>query len=433
MTNPSRPIPTARMGRAARLGRVSAGIAGQVAIGAMGQVLRGKRPKMQNLLLTPANARRLTEELARMRGAAMKLGQMLSMDGGELLPPELTEVLSRLRDQAYTLPPAQLKQVLTRNWGAGWLRHMARFEPHPFAAASIGQVHRAQLKDGRDLAIKVQYPGIARSIDSDIANLGGLLRLSGLVPAGLDLAPYLEQARVQLHTEADYIQEAARLTQFGSLLADDPRFVLPRPHPDWSTGEILAMDYLPGNPIEDITGDDRTAVAEALIDLTLREVFDFHLTQSDPNFANFRYDLARRKVILLDFGATWAIDPGVSQSYRRLIAAGVAGDTAAIAQAAQSLGLIHGDNPLDAHVLAMIEEVFTALNQDLFDLTDRRLIERLNAKALALAKTGYIPPEPPMDVLYLQRKIGGIFLLSGQLGASLCLRDKLSNLPGTSP
>ena len=185
-TDTARPVrvPSGRVTRSARLAALAGGIAGGAALrGARGAV-RGNRPEWRDLLITPANLQRLTGELAHMRGAAMKVGQLLSMDAGEVLPTELSGILSRLRDDANFMPPRQLKQVLNANWGASWLQAVDSFEVRPVAAASIGQVHRLRLRDGRDLAVKVQYPGIARSIDSDVANVGTLVRLSGLLPGG---------------------------------------------------------------------------------------------------------------------------------------------------------------------------------------------------------------------------------------------------------
>ena len=121
---------------------------------------------MAQLLQTPANTLRLTEGLSHLRGAALKLGQMLSMDTGVVLPDELTAILGRMRDDARHMPPKQVQSVLNAEWGPGWYTRFARFDVRPFAAASIGQVHRAILPDGRDLAIKVQYPGVRASIRS---------------------------------------------------------------------------------------------------------------------------------------------------------------------------------------------------------------------------------------------------------------------------
>jgi predicted unusual protein kinase regulating ubiquinone biosynthesis (AarF/ABC1/UbiB family) len=413
---------------------MTAGIAGNMAIQALSEVGRGTRPDMRSLLMTPANMRRMADQLARMRGAAMKVGQLISMDSGDVLPPELADIMARLRDQAHFMPPRQLKQVLNKNWGGDWLRAFKRFDVHPIAAASIGQVHRALLRDGRDVAIKVQYPGIARSIDSDVANVAGLIRMSGLSPKGFDFAPYIEEARTQLHEETDYVREGAHLTHFAGLLAGDDDFQVPALQPDWSTGDILTMSYVQGSPIEAAIQKpqvERNRIASVLIDLTLRELFEFGVTQSDPNFANYRYDPDTGKIILLDFGATRYLDPALTQTYRDLMRAGLAADTAGLRTAAIRMQFIDGDGPFDARILSMIEAVFAALRSDgPFDFSDRSLSKQLTREGAALAQAGYVPPPLPMDSLYLQRKFGGMFLLADRLGASVPVRDQLARFVG---
>ena len=245
----------------------------------------------------------------------MKMGQLLSLEAGDLLTPELAALLRPLQAQAHVMPPAQLKQVLSAAWGKDFTKRFKKFDVRPIAAASIGQVHRAQTLDGRDLAVKVQYPGIRDSIDSDLRNLAALMRMSGLLPKGLDLAPLLEDARQQLHDEADYAQEARSLGRFGALLEDDPFFIVPRWHADLSTPDILAMDFAPSDPIDTLEGADqstRDRVATGLIDLMMREVFAFGLVQSDPNFANFRWQPDTGRVVLLDFGANGIPERAVS-------------------------------------------------------------------------------------------------------------------------
>ena len=430
---PSRPvpIPSGRVGRALRLGGMAAGIAGNMALGALGEAGRGSRPEMRRLLMTPGNLSRVASELARMRGAAMKMGQLISMDSGEVLPPELAEILARLRDQADFMPPKQLRDVLDGQWGPGWRRAFRSFDVRPVAAASIGQVHRGQLHDGREVAIKVQYPGVARSIDSDVTNVGTLLKLSGLLPKGFELAPYLAEARRQLHEETDYAREGAQMRRFSELLADAPGFVLPEWHEDWSTPRVLCMSWLGGQPIEAVAETpqaERDRVAAALIDLSLREIFQFGLTQSDPNFANYRYQPETRRIVLLDFGAARSLDAEVVSQGRALLKAGLEDDPDAILNALEALGIVAAGDRFGPDITAMVRRLFDALRgPERYDFADRGLRDRLRADGIALAEAGYCPPEPPMDVLYLQRKLGGMSLLATRLGAVLPLRDRLAD------
>jgi len=157
------------------------------------QLTQGKRPSLSELLLTPANAHRLTHRLSDMRGAAMKVGQLLSMDSGQILPPELSEILARLRDSAHQMPSTQVTAVLQQAWGKHWQGQFKHFNFIPVAAASIGQVHEAVLQDGQRLAIKIQYPGIKRSIDSDVDNVASLLRLFKLIPQEMNFLPVLNE------------------------------------------------------------------------------------------------------------------------------------------------------------------------------------------------------------------------------------------------
>jgi predicted unusual protein kinase regulating ubiquinone biosynthesis (AarF/ABC1/UbiB family) len=259
-----------------RLGGMTSGLVGDMAVTGLRHLAQGKRPSLQDMVMTPLSARRVTRDLRLMRGAAMKLGQMLSMDPGFVLPPEMTTIMAALRDEARHMPPAQLRDVLNAQWGPDWRRRFTRFDVRPFAAASIGQVHRAQMADGRDLAIKVQYPAVRDSIDSDIDNIATVLRMSGMLPRGMDIAPILADARKQLHQEADYTAEAANLDAFRALLSDSTAFSLPALHSDLSTSCVLAMTYLPSDPLEGLASAPQTLrdhVATQLITLVLQELF----------------------------------------------------------------------------------------------------------------------------------------------------------------
>jgi predicted unusual protein kinase regulating ubiquinone biosynthesis (AarF/ABC1/UbiB family) len=157
----------------------------------------------------------------------MKLGQMISLDSGDFLPPELTDILARLRNNAYHMPPPQLADVLAREWGRDWRRRFRRFQAHPIAAASIGQVHRAEAPDGRVLAIKVQYPGVADSINADVDNVAALLRVSGLLPKELDMRPCLPKPRRSLPARPTTTREGAMMRRFAELLRHEKGFVVP--------------------------------------------------------------------------------------------------------------------------------------------------------------------------------------------------------------
>ncbi|MFO6465527.1 ABC1 kinase family protein [Jannaschia sp. KMU-145] len=416
------PVPSGRLSRMTRLGAMVAGVAGNMAMGGAADLARGRRPTSRDLLLTPGNLRRITDELARMRGAAMKMGQLISMDAGELLPPEMAAIMGRLRAEADTMPPAQLKRVLDAQWPRGWVQTLRSFDVHPIAAASIGQVHRACLADGREVAVKVQYPGVARSIDSDVANVAALVRMSGLLPAGFDLAPYVEEARQQLHAETDYAAEAAHMAQFAELLRDDTAFAIPAPVPEWSTPRILTMTYLDGAPLDALETADQTTrdrVATRLIALLLRELFEFGLMQTDPNLANYRYDTEVDRLILLDFGATRTLGSSVVADYADLMRAGLAGDADRVDAVARRIGFYDaGTLPTDAaRIRAMMEMVFAPLRDETYDFGDRAIMQRLRAEGLALGESGFVPPPLPIDALFLQRKLAGLFLIAAKLRA----------------
>lgn len=152
----------------------------------------------RSAFLTEENTERVVATLCRVRGAALKIGQMVSIQDSSFLPPEMIQIFDRVRDNADFMPTEQMLKQMEEQLGPDWRDVLLEFEEQPFAAASIGQVHRAVLPDGRHVAVKVQYPGVAESIDSDINNLLGLLQMTGLVPKGLYVERVLETAKKEL-------------------------------------------------------------------------------------------------------------------------------------------------------------------------------------------------------------------------------------------
>ncbi|KAB7646442.1 ABC1 kinase family protein [Polymorphobacter fuscus] len=428
MALPRRPtaaVPHGRLARLARFGGMAGGIAGGMIAEGARQWATGQKPTVAGLLLTPANALRVTQQLANLRGAAMKMGQLLSMDSGDFLPPELAEIMGALRADATPMPPAQLQAVLAKSWGKDWRRQFERFDVRPIAAASIGQVHRARTRDGRDLAIKVQYPGVRDSIDSDVDNVATLIRMSGLVPATLDVAPMLAEAKRQLHEEADYAREGECLAEFGRLLADAPDYRVPRFHADLSGRDVLAMDFVAGVAIEtlvDAPQAERDRVMTLMIALCLREMFEFRLMQTDPNFANYRHDPATGRLVLLDFGATRAFSAAMIGDYAALLRAGMDGDAAGARDAMLAIGLFDTAVPAkhQAAIATMFDTAFAPLRADgLFDFTDNRIAASVRDEGIGIAADRDFWHIPPIDALFLQRKFAGLFLLGSRLGAKV--------------
>jgi len=433
-----RAVPSGRLSRLGRFGRLAGGVAGGMLAEGARRVASGKRPRVSDMLLTPANAARVADQLSHLRGAAMKLGQMISMDAGDILPAELTQILARLRDNAHHMPPQQLDKVLVAEWGRDWRRRFRQFQAHPIAAASIGQVHRAELPDGRVLAIKVQYPGVASSIDADVDNVATLLRVSGLLPKELDIVPLLAEAKRQLHEEADYYRELGMLERYGQLIGDDPAYFVPAAEPEFSTTKVLAMEFVPGERIEALEGrpqEERDRAAHALVALVLRELFAFGVMQTDPNFANYRWQAETGRLVLLDFGATRVVKPKTQAGYHQLLMAGLNGNRDAVRDAAVGAGFL-GAMAAERHrgvVDRMIDVIVGELNHPgTFDFADRAFISVLREEAMVMAEDRSTWHLPPIDTLFVQRKVSGTALLCARLKARVDIRamiEEYSDVP----
>jgi predicted unusual protein kinase regulating ubiquinone biosynthesis (AarF/ABC1/UbiB family) len=419
-------VPTSRLGRVFRMGMMASEVALGSALDGARQWISGQRPGAASTLLTARNAQVLARELSRLRGAAMKLGQMLSLQGDEILPPEFTQALSMLGSQGYAMPAPQLHGVLGREYGAGWRKLFADFEEEPIAAASIGQVHRARAADGREVVLKIQYPGVARSIDSDVDNLATLLRWLDFLPLELDVAGLTGEAKRQLRLEADYEEEAGHAERFRALLGDSEEFVVPRVHRDLSTRRILALDHAGGVPLDRLQDEDlpqrqRDRIGRALEALMFRELFGLHYMQTDPNPANYLYQPDTGKIVLLDFGSTLELAPDRVERYRDICRALIKGDEAGVRRHAIELGYLAADEPEPraSGVIEMIKLVCEPLtHRGSYDFAGSRLVGRARDLGIDLALRHGLPTPPP-ETAFLHRKLVGNFMLCAMLGAHI--------------
>jgi predicted unusual protein kinase regulating ubiquinone biosynthesis (AarF/ABC1/UbiB family) len=407
-----------------RFGMLSGELALSTAVGAARQLSKGERVDLASAVLTPGNADRLARRLAALRGPAMKVGQILSLQADDLIPEEFRNALAMLRSQGYSMPDTQLRRVLGREYGKGWQERFARFDFEPVAAASIGQLHRARKHGGRELALKIQYPGVARSVDSDVENLAGLLRRLDFLPTKFDVPALAAEAKRQLRLETDYEAEAHHLERYRRLVADMPDLVVPRVDRSLTTRHILAMDWIDGEPLEVLASEAvpaprRNAVARTLQELMFRELFEFRFVQTDPNIANYLYLPGTQQLALLDLGSVGEYTAEFVDGYRRACRGVVDDDEAAIRRAVFDLGYAHADDPEPmtrnaVEIIRLVCEPFA--HRGVYDFAASGLVAR--ARDLGLrAAFGHGLRSPPPETMFLHRKLVGTFMICAKLHA----------------
>ncbi len=425
-------VPTTRFGRLARLGFT----AGELAVGGMAEQMRrfagSGSADISSVFLTTSNARKLASRLAGMRGAAMKMGQMLSMESADFLPREFADALAILRGSADTMPLSQIKRILGREYGKGWQSRFLDFNFEPIAAASIGQVHRVVTWDGRELALKIQYPGVAKSINSDVDNMAMLMRMINLLPVEIDISGIVKEAKRQLHQEADYTVESQYLKDYRKLVEDEPRFVVPRVHDDLTTTRILAMDYVEGEALESLAGDEvsqelKDSIGSLLEHLLFRELFEFRTMQSDPNFANYLYQPDTGRIVLLDFGSTVTFDEVFTRRYAKIARALIDGDDVALRRLAEQMGYLRPDNSEEyvERVLDIIRLVSEPVTQGgVYDFAASDVFARGRDAGLEMIFNDMSEYRvPPPETMFLHRKIVGSFMLCSRIGARINVRE----------
>ncbi|WP_371375139.1 ABC1 kinase family protein [Thalassotalea aquiviva] len=422
-------IPTSRLSRMGKLGSLATRVASNMLVDGIKQIGRGQSPTLKDLMLQPKNIENLADKLSQLRGAAMKMGQLLSMDAGELLPPELAQLLAKLRSEATPMPHKQLLAVLKQNFGDDWLDKFSHFDLQPFAAASIGQVHIAHAINGDKLAVKVQYPGISKTVESDVDNVATLLKMSKLVPNHIELKPFLDEAKRQLLLEADYQQELTFLQRYRAHLKNDNQYIVPAAFTQLSSQKCLSMSFVEGIEIEqtlELEQSIRNTVIKDLIALFFRELFEFQLIQSDPNFANYQYQTKTQQLILLDFGATRDIPDHISQGYRELLSAAAIKDNQKMHLSAEKIGFFK-DNIATEHKQSIID-IFKLATTPLhfegeFDFGRTNIASQIKDAGLAIQSQHNEWHTPPMDAIYVHRKLAGLYMLASKLQAKVNVRS----------
>lgn len=370
-----------------------------------------------------------------MRNSKIEVALTVRIDS-KVMPESIQLVLQRVQDRANYMPQFQRDQVLRDNLGPNWRDLFESFDEVPMAAASIGQVHGAVLKEtGQRVAVKVQYPGVADSIDSDLNNLSILLTASRLLPKGLYLDKTIANARTELAWECDYIREAECGRKFKELLKDDTDiFTIPEIIPYASGKQVLTMERLDGiavTRVQSFTQSQRDWIGSQIMRLCLREIGEFRYMQTDPNWTNFLYNSATNRLELLDFGASRAYPAAFISLYVRLLAAASRNEREKCRELSQELGYLTGFESkamVNAHVssITTIAEPFMKSSPEVYDFRDQTITDRVREFIPLMLRERLSPP--PEETYSLHRKLSGAFLLCARLGSRVRCREMFEEM-----
>ncbi|OPB39987.1 molecular chaperone, contains ABC-1 domain [Trichoderma guizhouense] len=426
-------VPATRFSRILNYGGLAAGLFGGAVTESVSRAFGGGGEG--SVLLSGGNMERLVAKLSQMRGAALKLGQMMSFQDSKTMPAPLQEVLQRVQDRADYMPAWQRDRVLVSNLGSDWRDLFSEFEEKPIAAASIGQVHRAVLKsNGKRVAVKIQFPGVADSINSDLDNLGILLTATKLLPKGLYLNKTIDNARLELGWECDYTREAECATRYKELLqGEEDVFEAPNVHLEASGKQVLTMDFLDGigvTRVKSFTQEQRDWIGTQILRLCLREITEFKFMQTDPNWTNFLYNAGTNKLELLDFGASREFPEEFISQYVQLLECASRSDRAGVKKFSEGLGYLTGHESrtmLDAHIQSVLTlaEPFLESAPEVYDFKDQTITERVRALIPVMLNERLAPP--PEETYSLHRKLSGAFLLCARLESKVRCRELFAN------
>jgi predicted unusual protein kinase regulating ubiquinone biosynthesis (AarF/ABC1/UbiB family) len=294
------------------------------------------------------NAQRIVEGSAQLRGAFLKLIQMLSMRH-DLLPDEALDVLKATQSSVPPMSYAMISEQIRKELGSKPEQLFRNFDQTAFAAASLGQVHRAKLKDGRDVAVKVQYPGVARTVDQDLKNLKILLKTLGSIARDVmrqkvDVDIVYGELEARLKEELDYYLEGRNMAEFGKFFADDPDVIVPQVVKELSSRRVLTMTYVDGYPLMDVLGtvveeDLRRWVARKCSEFAWRQVLEFGSLHTDFHPGNYLVTYHPR-IGVLDFGSIRRFSEPVRKGYLQVAKAILEEDDKSLAAGLVKLGYI---------------------------------------------------------------------------------------------
>lgn len=344
-----RGIPGSRIRRSLKPARLAGSAAARwaVAHAAFGETR--KRRKKQAMLRT---AEDVTRTMGEMKGAVMKVGQVLSLMSG-VLPDEMAAQLATLQSNAPPMSFELVRGVFEREYGQQPEELFKKFQREPFAAASIGQVHRAELKDGRRVAVKVQYPGVREAIDHDLANVSMMIRLGGFVARGLDAGQIVKDLESGIRSELDYLREAAWQRRFYEAFEGHGFVRVPRVYDELSRPTVLVQEYLRGKPFgsaKELSQTERDRIGEMIYRFCFGSLYRHGLFNGDPHPGNYLL-LEDGSIGFVDYGCVAEFEQSTLEAFMRLIRALNAGDREEWRRATEAVGILLPNAPFETDVV----------------------------------------------------------------------------------
>ncbi|OUS30689.1 ABC transporter [Gammaproteobacteria bacterium 45_16_T64] len=378
---------------------------------------------------------RIAETLGEMKGAVMKVGQIVSQVK-DLMPPEVAKALETLQKESPPMPYAMIRRQLIRSLGDEPEALFAHFEQEPFAAASIGQVHKAITKDGVNCIVKIQYPGVKESCDSDLKQIKRLFKMAGLVKLSKEIVDKtFDEIRDMLYEELDYNHEAENLKFFGEHYKNHPYIIVPEYIEELSSETVLTLSYVEGDSLQNVKSpkydqDMRNTLAYRLFDTMGRQIYELQRVHCDPHPGNFAFR-PDGSIIIYDFGAVKEVSDKTIRIHKSLITDALEGKTNTLEKHLVDMGVRQSDGPdvPDSYFeewLSIIMEPFN--NDDPFDFSQSRVHTRVAKKLKkdAFKYLGAFQPSP--ETMHVDRVLSGHYWTLIDLEANISLRGLIKEI-----
>lgn len=406
--------PTTRRQRFTKLAGMTASVAANYAKNRLSTAFKNAEDSAIDRALHYAQSgERIAQTLGELKGAAMKIGQMASV-AQDVLPKELAQALTKLQKEAPPMPFEVIAGQIERELGSRPEHLFSQFAREPFAAASIGQVHRARTDDGREVVVKIQYPGVDESVDSDLAHLKLALRASGLLRLSKDNVNVLfAEIRARLREELDYTNEADNVRAFRKFHAHQPFIAVPEVVGERSSQRILTLTYVPGDNINELDAkgysqEARDLIGLHLFQLFLEQMFRFGAIHADPNPANFAFR-PDGSLVVYDFGCVKKLKPEIVKAYASTILAGIEERYEAVEAGLLALGARNpAGPPVELEYYKEWRDVILLpfARPEPFDYGSSTVHEEVVKRVPTILKR-IASFQPPVEVVFIDRVIGG--------------------------